>query len=74
MRDGVKLHTTIYSPKDTSKKYPILMSRTPYSCAPYGPDAFRASIGPNRTLMEQGYIFVYQDVRGDGIVKGYMTI
>lgn len=64
MRDGVKLHTTIYSPKDTSKKYPILMSRTPYSCAPYGPDAFRASIGPNRTLMEQGYIFVYQDVRG----------
>ena len=40
------------------------MSRTPYSCAPYGPDAFRASIGPNRTLMEQGYIFVYQDVRG----------
>ena len=32
MRDGVHLHTTIYSPKDTSKKYPILLQRTPYSC------------------------------------------
>ena len=28
MRDGVKLHTTIYSPKDTSKEYPIMMQRT----------------------------------------------
>ena len=36
MRDGVKLHTTIYSPKDTSKEYPILMQRTPYSSRPYG--------------------------------------
>ena len=36
MRDGIKLHTTIYSPKDTSKEYPILMQRTPYSSAPYG--------------------------------------
>lgn len=36
MRDGVKLHTTIYSPKDTSKKYPIVMQRTPYGSSPYG--------------------------------------
>ena len=36
MRDGVKLHTTIYAPKDTSKEYPILMQRTPYSPRPYG--------------------------------------
>jgi putative CocE/NonD family hydrolase len=64
MRDGIKLHTTIYSPKDTSKTYPILLQRTPYSCAPYGPDAFRRNIGPNRTMMEEGYIIVYQDVRG----------
>lgn len=64
MRDGIRLHTTIYSPKDTSKKYPILLQRTPYSCAPYGPDAFRRSIGPNETLMKEGYIIVYQDVRG----------
>ena len=36
MRDGVKLHTTIYSPKDTSQEYPIIMQRTPYSSRPYG--------------------------------------
>ena len=40
MRDGTKLHTTIYSPKDTSKKYPILMQRTPYSSRPYGEGQF----------------------------------
>ncbi|PJB11484.1 MAG: X-Pro dipeptidyl-peptidase [Flavobacteriales bacterium CG_4_9_14_3_um_filter_40_17] len=64
MRDGIKLHTTIYSPKDTSKKYPILLQRTPYSCAPYGSDEFRKNIGPNQTLVQEGYIIVYQDVRG----------
>ena len=64
MRDGIKLHTTIYSPKDTSKKYPILFSRTPYSCAPYGENEFRSKIGPNETLMKEGNIIVYQDVRG----------
>lgn len=64
MRDGIKLHTTIYSPKDTSKKYPILLSRTPYSCAPYGENEFRSKIGPNETLMKEGNIIVYQDVRG----------
>ncbi|MBT8376710.1 MAG: CocE/NonD family hydrolase [Bacteroidia bacterium] len=64
MRDGIKLHTTIYSPKDKSKTYPILMQRTPYSCRPYGENNFRASIGPNKYLMQEGNIVVYQDVRG----------
>ncbi|MEP5254640.1 MAG: CocE/NonD family hydrolase [Winogradskyella arenosi] len=64
MRDGIKLHTTIYSPKDTSKTYPMLMMRTPYSCKPYGEDQFRSKIGPNKYLMEEGNIMVYQDVRG----------
>ena len=64
MRDGIKLHTTIYSPKDNSKSYPILMMRTPYSCRPYGEDEFRSKIGPNKYLMEEGNIMVYQDVRG----------
>ncbi|NER16362.1 CocE/NonD family hydrolase [Spongiivirga citrea] len=64
MRDGIKLHTTIYSPKDTSKEYPIIMSRTPYSCRPYGEDQYREKIGPNTTMMKDGYIVVYQDVRG----------
>lgn len=64
MRDGIKLHTAIYSPKDTTKTYPILMMRTPYSCRPYGEDNYRSKIGPNKYLMEEGNIMVYQDVRG----------
>ncbi len=64
MRDGIKLFTAIYSPKDTSKQYPILFQRTPYSCRPYGEDQFRSKIGPNEFLMKEGNIIVYQDVRG----------
>lgn len=70
MRDGVKLHTTIYSPKDTSKKYPIIMQRTPYSSRPYGKDQFRSLIGPNEYLMKEGNIIVYQDVRGRWMSEG----
>ena len=79
MRDGLELFTAIYSPKDTSKKYPIVMQRTPYNCAPYGPDQFKRSIAPNETMMKEGYIVVYQDVRGrymsDGLydnMRGYI--
>lgn len=64
MRDGIKLHTTIYTPKDTSKTYPMLLKRTPYSCKPYGEDEFPSKVGPNKYLMEEGNIMVYQDVRG----------
>ena len=64
MRDGIKLHTVVYSPKDTSKKYPILFQRTPYSCHPYGEDQYKTKIGPNEFLMKEGNIIVYQDVRG----------
>ena len=70
MRDGIKLHTTIYSPKDTSKTYPILLQRTPYSCQPYGEDEMRSKIGPNEILMKEGNIIVYQDVRGRWMSEG----
>ena len=70
MRDGVKLHTTIYSPKDTSKEYPIIMQRTPYSSRPYGKGQFRSKIGPNQFLMKEGNIIVYQDVRGRWMSEG----
>lgn len=70
MRDGIKLHTTIYSPKDTSKKYPILMQRTPYSSAPYGEGEFKKQVGPNEFLMKEGNIIVYQDVRGRWMSEG----
>lgn len=69
MRDGVQLHTTIYSPKDTSRTYPILMQRTPYSCRPYG-ENMRSAIGPNPYLMQEGNIIVYQDVRGRWMSEG----
>ncbi|MAU27125.1 MAG: X-Pro dipeptidyl-peptidase [Muricauda sp.] len=71
MRDGVKLHTTIYSPKDTSKEYPILMQRTPYSSRPYGEGKFKKKIGPNIHLMKEGNIIVYQDVRGRWLSEGH---
>lgn len=64
MRDGVKLFTSIYTPKDTSQDYPILIKRTPYSCAPYGVDTIPAHLSHNPKLVKSGYIFVFQDVRG----------
>ena len=70
MRDGIKLHTTIYSPKDTSQEYPIIMQRTPYSSRPYGEGEFRSKIGPNEFLMKEGNIIVYQDVRGRWMSEG----
>ena len=70
MRDGIKLHTVIYTPKDQSKTYPILLQRTPYSCAPYGDGKFKTRIGPNTQLMKEGNIVVYQDVRGRWMSEG----
>jgi uncharacterized protein len=70
MRDGVKLYTAVYSPKDASQKYPILMTRTPYGAGPYGADANRPSLGPSAAFMREGYIFVYQDVRGTFMSEG----
>lgn len=64
MRDGIRLYTAIYTPKDTSQQYPILIQRTPYSCRPYGAHNYREKLGPNAVLMKERYIFVYQDVRG----------
>ena len=70
MRDGVRLFTSIYTPKDTSKTYPVLMQRTPYSVAPYGTDKFKRELGPSRHFMEEGFIFVFQDVRGRMMSEG----
>jgi uncharacterized protein len=64
MRDGVELHTAIYLPKDASSPHPIVLSRTPYSCSPYGADKFRDQVGPSPLFMTAHYIVVYQDVRG----------
>src|SRR5205814_9405861 len=58
MRDGVKLFTSVYTPKDTpgaSAKHPILLRRTPYSCSPYGEDQFPSEIGPSALFTDKGY-------------------
>ena len=75
MRDGTKLHTAVYVPRDASEtvKYPILMQRTCYSVAPYGVDQYPNRLGPSNTLMRDQYIFVYQDVRGRYMSEGVWT-
>jgi hypothetical protein len=70
MRDGKKLFTAVYAPKDTSQPYPILLSRTPYSVSPYGEDNYRTSLGPAEIFAKDGFIFVYQDVRGRWMSEG----
>jgi putative CocE/NonD family hydrolase len=70
MRDGIKLYTIIYIPRDQSQKYPFLIERTPYSVSPYGKNNYAVRIGPNEALMREKYIFVYQDVRGRYMSEG----
>lgn len=70
VRDGVKLFTAIYVPKDQSVKYPFLMQRTPYSSAPYGEDKYPYSLSSNQKLLREKFIFVIQDVRGRYMSEG----
>src|SRR5579871_4093610 len=70
MRDGVKLFTSVYVPKDTSQQYPIMMQRTPYSVGPYGVDRYRGTLGPSELFSKEGFIFAYQDVRGRYMSEG----
>jgi putative CocE/NonD family hydrolase len=70
MRDGKRLFASIYLPKDQSKKYPVLMTRTPYTVAPYGEKEFRKTLGQNMLFAKAGYIFVYEDVRGRWMSEG----
>jgi hypothetical protein len=71
MRDGKRLFTAVYVPKDASGgPYPFLMDRTPYSVAPYGEDQYPKHLGPSEEFEKSGYIFVYQDVRGRWMSEG----
>ena len=62
MRDGAKLFTLVYMPKDKTKTYPILMNRTCYNASTYG--GFNTHGHPSKYLVHDGYILVFQDVRG----------
>ncbi len=71
MRDGIKLFTSIYVPKDKSEKHPFLMTRTPYSCSPYGPDKFLPIwYSYKMKYAKENFIFVTQDVRGRFMSEG----
>ena len=69
VRDGKLLHTVIYTPKDQSTDYPIMLIRSPYSCRPYGAQ-MAGRIGPSETMEQEGYIFIRQDVRGRWTSEG----
>jgi uncharacterized protein len=77
MRDGTKLFTVVYVPKDASKTYPFLINRTPYGAGVqaegelhYGEDWYPKQIGPSKEFEDAGYIFVKQDVRGRYMSEG----
>jgi uncharacterized protein len=70
MRDGKRLFTAVYVPKDQGQKYPIMLTRTPYSCQPYGADQYRDVLGPSSLFTKAVYIFAYQDVRGRWMSEG----
>ena len=70
MRDGKRLFTAVYVPKDDSETYPMLLKRTPYSVRPYGADQYPDNLGPSPLFASAGYIFVYQDVRGRWMSEG----
>ena len=71
MRDGIKLFTSIYIPKDNSERHPILIERTPYSCAPYGENNWKSYWNSYlKYYLREGYIMVIQDVRGRWMSEG----
>ncbi len=70
MRDGKRLFTSIYLPKDQTVKYPIMLTRTPFGVGPYGEDSYKRVLGQNMLFTKEGYIFVFQDVRGRYMSEG----
>ncbi len=72
MRDGVKLFTAIYAPRDQSQRYPILFKRTPYSIAPYGADRYHPAkdLAPADAFLRDGYILVLRTCEVDTSPKG----
>jgi len=68
MRDGVKLFTVVYIPKDRAKQYPILLNRTCYNASSYA--NFKTGSHPSRYLVKDKYILAFQDVRGRYMSEG----
>src|ERR1700689_761417 len=70
MRDGKKLFTSVYLPKDGSEKWPLMFLRTPYSVSPFGVDNYPGGLGPSEKFARDKFIFAYQDVRGRNMSEG----
>ena len=70
MRDGVKLHTTIYTQKGITDPRPVIFTRTPYGIAASG----RAMNGSYAELADDGYVFVFQDIRGRFTSEGQFVM
>ena len=73
MRDGTRLFTSVYLPKNEPAPEPIMLIRTPYSVRPYGEDQYPETLGPSEKFSREGYIFAYQDVRGRYLSEGIFT-
>ena len=71
MRDGVTLFTAIYTPRAPKGPLPFLLQRTCYGIGPYGTDAYPRELGPCPELARDGFIIVYQDVRGRMMSGGH---
>ncbi len=70
MRDGIKLFTSIYTPKNNSVSHPILLNRTPYNIEPGGPENFNFFMQGYSRYVDEEYIMVFQDVRGKYMSEG----
>ncbi len=70
MRDGIRLFTSIYTPKVLNEDAPILMSRTPYNSEGGGEEAYNPFLGIYHRFIKENYIFVFQDVRGRYMSEG----
>ena len=70
MRDGIRLFTSIYTPKNNSSPHPILLNRTPYNIEPGGPASYNFPVQAYSRYTDAGYIMVFQDVRGKYMSEG----
>ncbi len=73
MRDGIKLYTQVYIPKNQNRNYPILFQREWYGVGNYG-SGYRKRLHPNDLLVKEGFIFVHQDMRGRFMSEGEFKV
>ena len=71
VRDGARMQTVIFTPRNAKGPLPILFQRTPYGVPASAPTVPPANIA---SLMKDGYIFVYQSMRGRFKSDGVFTL